>query len=44
MSMILTADRVITGDGKTVIEEGAVVLEGERQRRSAADMQGKPPA
>ena len=32
MSMILTADRVITGDGKTVIEEGAVVLEGGRIR------------
>ena len=27
---MLVADRVITGDGKTVIEQGAVVMEGQR--------------
>ena len=30
---MLVADRMITGDGKTVIEEGAVVLENGRIRR-----------
>ena len=28
--MIVTADRVITGDGVTVIENGSVVLEGQK--------------
>ncbi len=42
MSMILTADRVIIGDGKTVIEEGAVVLDGKRIRAVERQRSSRP--
>lgn len=35
---MLVADRVIVGDGKRVIEQGAVVLDGKRIRAEVRQM------